>query len=178
MLYKRLLNIFFIFFIIGTLLCLNGCGFHPLSASSVPQNLRTLYLETPNEYSQFTQLLTMRLKALNIHLTNSAKQAPITLRVDNIKINRSEPSIITNSIASTYSYTLTTYVHLINKQGERITPTKKIMLSRTVLLNANQVMTPETSSMAQRDMQREAIQFIYFWLISPQVQQDIKKNGK
>lgn len=152
-----------IFFIIGitfsTLIA--GCGFHSQTLNDIPPQLRTVYLDSPNPYSQLSVQLRRVLTSLNVHLTKTAQAAPITLRIVDNTMTANVPTILYSGNAISYTYTLVTHIEITKWNGKLIYGPKRLSVSRSLLQNANQVYTPDASILVKRELTRTMVTLIY-----------------
>lgn len=152
----------FLFFLIGTVIFnLAGCGFHSQTIQDIPPQLRTIYLDSPNPYSPLTVQLRRTLKSINVHITQTAQAAPVTLRIISNNMTPNIPSIIYSGNATSYSYTLKTTFEIAKRNGEIIFGPKTLHISRSVLQNANQVYTPDATDLLKRELTRSMVTLIY-----------------
>ena len=167
----------FILFIIASLMVtLSGCLLQPRSPNDIPPKLRTLYLDTPNPYSPLSVQLQRLLQSLNVHLTNSAETAPVTLHIMKSEWSDNIQAITYSGNATTYSYTLTTRFELLSRKGKPLIGPTSLRVTRSLIQNANQVYTPNATRLVKREMIRTMVTLIYNQLTSQQTRQMLTKT--
>ena len=168
---------FIISILITTFICstLTACGFRPRSARDIPPPLRTIYLDTPNPYSQLTVQLRRTLQAVDVHVTKTAQAAPVTLRIINSRWSYYIPTILYSGNATKYSYTLTVTFALETRNGKVAVGPKTLGYTRTLLQNANQVYTPNATRLMKREITHTMVTLIYDFLISNNTSQALNK---
>ena len=155
-----------------------GCGFKPRKAADIPPELHTLHIETPNPNSTLSTQLTALLYSLKINLTPSAKDAKVTLHIDNITFTHDQPDITTSGEAVTFIYTMHVNAELIRQSDHHVITQKTFQAQQPLLLNTNQVYAQGVSTLIRRTLQREIIALIYDWLIAEQTQQQLMADIK
>ena len=152
-----------------------GCGFKFRSASEVPPQLHTVYLDTPNPYSRLTTRLGRTLKSVHIHLAYSQRWAPVTLHIISNQMSNSIPTILYSGNATPYTYTLSTRFELLKSNGTVILPPSTLSLSDSLLQNANQIYTPESNVLIERQLTRTMATLIYYRLIASDTRKALEK---
>ncbi len=147
-------------------LLIAGCGFHARSSADVPPELHTLYLQTPNPYSQFSASLSQLLRAVDIQLVKSDQKAPYQLLVTRVHYSHNNPGITSSNTAVQFTFIYSAAVKLVDAKGHSVVPPRGFSASRTLLLNLNQVYTPAAGQLAKNDLERDVISQIYNWLVS------------
>ena len=165
-----------IIIIIALTLSLTACAFHPRNAEDIPLQLKTIYLNTDNPYSEFTTQLKNMLQSLDIKLAKSRFRAPYQIRIKHYKFTQSHPALTTTMLAVTFTYSLRLNLSIYNKAGKSIIGPLKLSTSRTVVQNASQVYTPGTATLAKQELRRDLISRIYYVLISEEVKKALYEH--
>lgn len=136
------------------LLCcfLTACGFHLRNQYDVPPQLNTLYVQSTHPQGNLIMQVKENLRDLNVHITNSASQAPYTLDITNENFSQAGNLMGTaqqvNLLTITYSVTFA----LKNKKQQTIAGPWVVTSSNSYLQNANQILSDSsiTSSLQQQ----------------------------
>lgn len=154
--------------ILFTLFGCTACNWHLRNPNETPAQLRVLYLDADTVESHFHVQLLNLLQSMRIHLVNAPQSAPFILRAYNYSLQHDNPPVSSTNIAITYTYTLTITVSITDASGKVIVPARTIVTSRAVTVNTTQIFTINATSVFQQELQREAINLIYYWLTSDQ----------
>jgi len=149
--------------------CISACGFQLRSANNMPPELRVLYLDINNNYSPFNIKLENMLRSLNIKLTTTPEEAPITLQIIQNQIHHNTPDISTGNSAITYTYTMTFTFTLLNKAGKALIRPQVLHTSERLLMNVNQIYSNSADTAIKQQLQREMLMKIYNILSSGEV---------
>ena len=154
-------------FSIGILICrtLIGCGLKPLSSNNIPPYLRILYIDSPNPYDPLTVQLSRSLEALNVRLTKMKENAPVILRIINIKWKPLIPAILYSTTTTPYTYLLSVDFDLETRNRQILMGPKNLTLRRLSIQNANQIYTPNATRLMKQEMVRTIVSLIYEDLI-------------
>jgi len=143
--------------LLATLL-LSACGWHLRGYQPLPEELKTLYLEVPNENSKLTRSLRRSLKSMGVTLVDSAAQAKVTLVIDDIQHKRRTVSTSGRGKAAEYELTsiLTYSIHDAN--GERLLGPDTISVEKVYLFDPDRVVGAfEEEQLLREEMQRDLI---------------------
>src|SRR3990167_2953593 len=152
--------------LIVTALCsmLTNCGLHSRSPSDIPPQLHTLYLDTSNPDSHLSLQLKRTLASLDVHVVPSSTEAPVTLRIMSSAMTHDTPTIFYSGNAVSYTYSLSTTLQLVKRNGKPIAGATTLNVTRSLLQNANQVYTPEATRMMERQLTTTMTSLIYNYL--------------
>ncbi len=149
-----------------------GCGYHLRNRCELPPLLNRLFLCSDNPYGQFEQTLRHTLRSSGVLLVDSPQAAPITLRIESTKLYTATTNVGPTSQARTYNVTYTVVYSLRNSCGIIILPPQTIVVSNTLMLNANQLLDSNNQlQMLELEMQRDAINQLYNQLSAERVAQ-------
>lgn len=154
------------------MISIGGCGFKPRHPSDLPPQLHFLRLCSPRPEEQLPVMLKRTLQALHVRFT---KHATIILKLSKVQYTYANPNISSTIYAVQYPVTLTVSVFLLGPNQKVILPSHSISVSRVVILNANQVLVPNILREAAQDLTREAVNLIYYWLISENTKQALNQ---
>lgn len=144
----------------------SGCAWHLRNPNEVPAQLKVLNLDPDNIDSHFKVQLINLLESMRISLAPTSAAAPFTLHADHYLLEHNNPPIAATNVAITYTYILHVTVSITDANGKIVVPPHSIVTTRDVTVNTNQIFTINSTSIFQQELQREAINLIYYWLIS------------
>ena len=150
--------------------CCTGCFWywHLRNPSETPPQLKVLYLNAETVDSHFKVQLQNLLESMRITQVKNRQAAPYTLHAFAYSLAHDNPPVASTNVAITYTYTLSVTVSVENAAGVVIVPAHTIVTTREITVNVNQIFTINSTSVFQQDLQREAINLIYYWLTSDQ----------
>ena len=154
---KRFL-FFQLIFLCSTLI---GCGFKPRSPNDISPYLHILYIDSPNPYDPLVVQLSRSLKALNVRLTKIKENAPVILRIINIKWEPLIPAILYSSTTTSYTYLLSIDFDLETRNRKILMGPKNLTLRRLLIQNVNQIYTPNATRLMKQEMIRTTISLIF-----------------
>jgi LPS-assembly lipoprotein len=134
---------------------LAGCGFHLRGAVELP--FPTLYVNVSN-VSQFGNELKRALRASDVHLTDTAKEAAATLSILSELRERHILSLGGQGRVREYELRYRVAYQVTNAKGV-IAPPTEIVLRRDISFNDAEVLGKEAEeALLYRDMQLDAVQ--------------------
>ena len=151
------------------ILVLTGCYWHIRNASEVPSELKVLYLNTENVQSQFRIQLLDLMDSMHITLAKTPEAAPFTLKAYHYQLTHDNPRVATTNVGITYTYTIMVTVSITSADGKVIAGPRVISATRQITVNVNQIFTINSTSVFQAELQREAVNLIYYWLTSDEI---------
>lgn len=154
-----------------SVISLSGCGFKPRRASDIPPQLRTLYFSSVQPFDVFSTQLKGILKALKITLVKKPSEAPFSLQITKYSYKHNDVSMTSTTQAVTYSFTLSITAKIVNRAGKTIVGPRVFSSTRSIMLNADQVLDNSIDLPAKQDMDREATTLLYQWLIASTTRQ-------
>lgn len=160
---KLLIRLLLALFCSLMLLMNSGCGFHLRGTQNLPPQLHTLYLDIEKPDSPFSQDVRTLLLSLHIVLTATPAQAPYILKIS-YQFTHSTPTITSSTQTVAYAFRLFVMAHIENNQGKMIVPPKAIHLTHSLMMNSNEIYIPNTATFVEEELDRDAINLIYFWL--------------
>lgn len=146
-----------------------GCGFHLRNIDEIPLRLHTLYLDCNNPYDPVAVNMKETLKALNVTLVSSSKQALYTLHLDKSVSSSTQPSISDITLATTISFTQSIKASLINNATKKTVIAQTFTESVVQTLNQNQITTNSTTILGSQGLPRALVSDLYVWLTTKQV---------
>lgn len=149
-------------------LCCSACYWHLRNPGETPPQLRVLYLNAETVDSHFKVQLQNLLESMAITQVKTRQAAPYTLHAFAYSLQHDNPPVSSTNVAITYTYTLSVTVSIEDATGLIIVPAHTIVTTRQITVNVNQIFTINSTSVFQQELQREAINLIYYWLTSDQ----------
>lgn len=159
-------NLQIIIFSLFLLLPLSACHWQLRNPNEIPPQLKVLYLDASTVESHLYLQLQNLLESMRIRQVNNPLLAPYTLQVSNYSFQHNNPSVSATNIAITYVFTLQVTVAITDAHGKIVVPPRLISASRDITVNTNQIFTINSTTLFQQELQREAINLIYYWLTS------------
>lgn len=145
-----------------------ACGWQLRNPGEIPPQLKRLYLNGENLDSHFKVHLVNLLQSSKIFLVPGPGAAPLTLNVYDYKLTHNNPPVASTNVPITYTYILKVKVSISNAAGKIVVPPRLIVSTRNITVNTNQIFTINSTSIFQEELQREAINLIYYWMTSDQ----------
>lgn len=172
--HKNHIKYFFTF--LSIVLMLSACSFQFRGQNTLPQSLRTLYLQSNNPYGSLESTLRQTLHSSGVTLVNTAQSAPVTLQISNpIQTNNGAtvgPSSGTRVYTLSYQVTFT----LSNTQNKIFVGPRTLTAIRNLTLSPNQL--PQSNNQVDilnREMERDIVNQLYNMLRSEQVIQALSR---
>lgn len=152
----------------------SGCFWHVRNPEDVPPQLRVMSLVSDNVDSRFNMQLVNLLRSMKIA---SPPDAPLVLHAYAYSLQHNNPGVSSTNVAITYTYSIAITLRVTDPQGKTIVPPHTILASRDITINVNQIFTINSTSVFQEELQREAINLIYYWLTSDQTRHYLIKTS-
>lgn len=153
-----------------------ACNFKLQSGADIPPKLHRIYLTTPYSYSQFTNQLKDFFRAMKMQIVSSPKDAPIGLIITSSDFVNNNPGFTSTNMAVTYVIQFNVSATLADRTGNPIGTPLSLSLSRNLILNSDQITTPDIGTVQKQSLRREAIILLYHWLISKDTVRAIQNN--
>ncbi len=152
---------------------ISGCFWHVRNPEDVPPQLRVMSLISDNVDSRFNMQLVNLLRSMKI---TSPPNAPLVLHAYAYSLQHNNPGVSSTNVAITYTYSIAITLRITDSQGKTIVPPHTILASRDITINVNQIFTINSTNIFQEELQREAINLIYYWLTSDQTRHYLLKS--
>ncbi len=152
-------------FLLSLSILATGCYWHVRNPEDVPPRLRVMSLASDNVDSRFNMQLVNLMRSMKIV---SPPDAPLVLHAYAYSLQHNNPGVSSTNVAITYTYSIAITLRITDPQGKVIVPAHTILASRDITINVNQIFTVNSTSVFQEELQREAINLIYYWLTSDQ----------
>ncbi len=165
-----------LFFLI--LLTCTACYWHLRNPDEVPPQFKVLYLNSDDVDSHFKVQLINLLRSMKITLAPKSRAANFTLNVYDYSLEHDNPDVSSTNVAITYTYTLTVTANITDANGHVVVPAHTIETTRDVTVNTNQIFTINSTSIFQEELQREAINLLYYWMTSDKTRHQINTPWK
>lgn len=127
-------------FLLAISLMLTACGFHPRGKINLAEPLQNVFIKTNEPYSQLVQNLKKYLKLSGVHITDSAAEATTVIELSNEKKAQQQLSVSGTQQTRQYNLILSTSFRLLNQKGLVISPPQSVTESRTITIQANQIL--------------------------------------
>lgn len=142
------------------LMTLSACGFHLRGDSHLPPELHALHLQT-NTKSDFTKELSSKLNTSGVHLTQTAKEAPLVLHVIDESVNRQLNSISSNAQLRYYTLAYSVHYQLLDKHNRQIIAPQVLTTSRHYSVNPHQLLGSQNEENTLiKEMQEELVSLL------------------
>lgn len=154
-----------------------GCGFKLHGQSTLPPQMRTLYLKTNNPYGAFETSLKQALISSGVTLADSPHQAPLTLNISKPIQTINNTTTGTSNETRIYNINYSVVYYLTNAQNKVVLPPQTATSTRSLTLSANQLIESNNQLVQLiREMQREVINNMYYRLSSRQVVEQLNRE--
>lgn len=151
------------------MLLLSGCGFHLRNGHELPRQLQRVYFTAANPDDIVSTELRDTLTSLNIKLVDTPQQAAYTLELSRSVTTHSRANLNNTSRAATLTYQQTINVAIIDNKTQKTVVSSNFSASVSQLLNQNQIMTANTSSLATQSLPHDLVTHIFIWLTTSKV---------
>lgn len=140
-------------------LLLSSCGFHLRGSMPLSPPLQRLYLKTQSPYGELTHNLQQYLKMSGVYLADSPQDASTVL--DIISETTSQQLLGVSGTQQTRQYNLTLNVsfQVTDPKGNVLVAPVTLTQSRTLPINANQILAGSNEATALYQQMRRAIVF-------------------
>lgn len=156
---------------------LTACSFHLRGRAPLPAQLQPLFISTNQPFSDFTKQLKTNLKSTSTEIVDGANKAAYTLQIISAVYTQSIGSISASTNTRLYTLILTVNYQLLNRQGKTILPIQAIAATRTLTVNANQVLGSSIEALTmKREMRDEVIQKMVYRLASGNTRRLLNKS--
>jgi LPS-assembly lipoprotein len=147
------------------ILFLTGCGFHLRGTSALPPQLRTMYVQSTFQYSEFTRQLKKTLKFSHVRLVNSASQAPITLSITNENFSTYQTTIGSTGQSRQYNATYTITYNIQAADGTIIVGPLAVSNTTTITIGPNEILENSNKlNIAKQSLIRNLVMKMMFQL--------------
>lgn len=152
------------------LFCLfgSGCGLHLRDKSMISSNLYDLYFLPEKPYDELSTQLRTLFQSLGIKLVKSKKQARFSIIINMDLFSYSRPDVVDASLPVTLNFIKTASIEIQDNHTNRIITSRDFAVNQSLTLNANQIYTRDANNLIQRQLTRQVVSLIYYWLISTQ----------
>jgi LPS-assembly lipoprotein len=141
--------------------CIAGvgaCGFRPRQQVSLPPNLATLRVETPDRYGSLQRDLELALRRGGATIVERATGSAV-LRVSKASIDRLPLSIGDTGRVSEYLLRYTVEFELVDAAGQVVLPRQTIEMDRDYTFDTAQAFgTPGEEELVRAELERDMVQ--------------------
>lgn len=146
-------------FILLMLFTLTSCGFHLRGSFTLAPALHKIYIETKNPYGQLTRNLQQYLKQSNVEITASPDTATTVLAILSESETQNLVSVDITQLSRQYNLVLTVTYQVTSAKGEVLVPPQTMTETRSLPIQANQVLAGSNEANTLYQKMREAIVF-------------------
>ncbi len=119
---------------------------------------------------------------MGITLTPLPQNASLILRIYQYTFQHNNPAMSTTNVGITYTFTISFMIEIIDNANHVIVPPYFINTSRDITVNTNQIFTINSSTLFQHELQRDAVNLVYYWLTNDNTRHSLasyqeKKNA-
>jgi len=134
-----------------------GCGFHLRGQTSLPPQLKRIYLQSETPFSLLTLQFQQTLKTMGVTIVEQRQAAPITLRLMADTFSQFATGTSTTNQLTTYTLNYTVSYQLLDQQGKALIEPRQVSINRSFTANNNQMLgSTNEQTLLQQDMRREA----------------------
>lgn len=148
--------------------CISACGYHFRSAKDMPPGFHQVFIETSTPYTNLVSLLKQQFKSLQVGVVNVPADAKYTLQILDGHFEHDTQNITTSNQAITLSYRLILQFQITAKNGKVVFGPRRLVATRDVILNANQIITNNISPMVKQQLDRRMADLVFDQLMSEQ----------
>ena len=156
----------------ATLLWLTACSFSFRSLNDLPTGLHVMGIQTTDTYAELTSAMTHMLKDTGVRIVQPEK-ARYSLVLEDTTFNTDLPVRFNNSVASTYTYTISVQAGIQDHTGHLVVPLHAFSASEAIVHNVNQTDTPVMIRVVRQELIRGLSQQIYAWLTDPSLKDSL-----
>lgn len=159
---------FFLLFII--LFFITSCGFHLREPIQLAPSLQNIFIQTSDPYGQLTHHLQQTLKASNIQVSASSKNATAVLDILKEDTNQELLSVGGTQLTRQYKLILTVTFQITDPNGKILVPPTTLSETSTLPIQSNQILGGSNEANNLFAQMRQAIVYnILNRLASPEV---------
>ncbi len=154
-------------FIVFLTALLFGCGFHPRHTSVLPEQYRTVYIDTNQPYSELMTALKEALHNNGVSTTRDVNAATLTLHILHAHTDTKSQTLGPSNNASAYVITYYLTFALALPNGKEILGPQTITSSRTLSLNPDQsIANNNQADITTHALERDIIHQLFYVLSS------------
>ena len=149
------------FIIVFWLVLLAGCGFHLRGEATLPESLKTMYLQGVNTEQGFGLELKRTLKRNGINVIPDYEKGAVILTILQNRFDRRVLSVGSNAKVSEYELDGVVEYKVTDGQGKVLSPPQTLEAQRSYEFDQNQVLAMgEQESLLREQMYQQIIQNI------------------
>lgn len=139
----------------------------------ISSKLYQLYFSPQKPYSELSTQLNMLFRSLGIVLVKKPSQAHFSLVITNDLFSYGRPDVVDASLPTTLNFLQTAHVSIQDTHTHKIIAAQEFTVNQSLTLNANQIYTSDANDLIRKQLSREIVSLIYYWLISSQTKDSI-----
>ncbi len=138
-------------------LTLMSCGYHFRGKLNLAPPLYHLYISTKDPYGPLTRNLREYLKISGVHLTENKESAITVLSIQSETTSQQLLGISGTQQTRQYNLVLTVAFSVENKDGKTLVPTQVLRQTRTLTIQADQILAGSNEANLLYNQMRSAI---------------------
>ena len=138
---------------------LTSCGFHLRGDTPLAPALQTVYIKTKTPYSDFTENLEQYLKMSKVTVVNTPQLATTIIEILSETSSQQLLGVNNTQLTRQYNLILSINFQITDPKGMVLVPQQTVTETRTLAINANQILAGSNESTALLQDMRRAIVF-------------------
>lgn len=122
------------------LISLSGCGFYLRGQQPLPEQLRTLAIQSPSPYSDLSLTLAQALKAKQVTVLSDQQAAPATLELTQDTLQQSLLSVSSSTQVRQFLLTKTIEFQVRSQDNQLIIKPQTLSTTRKLTVDSNQLL--------------------------------------
>ncbi len=152
---------FYTLLILLPVFLVSACGWHLRGVEALDEQLKTLYIDVPGDHVELSRTLKRSFKSMGVQLTETAKEAPLTLTISQVSDKRRTISTSGRGKAAEYELTSIIGYRITNSEGLILQGPAQVSAEKVYLFDPNNVVSAyEEEQILRQEMQRDLIQKI------------------
>jgi LPS-assembly lipoprotein len=138
-------------------LLLTACGFHPQGDANLAPPLKKMYLQTADPYGNLARYLHDYLKMSHVQLVASPDEADTILEIERDSNSQELLSVAGTQQTRQYKLIVTVVFAISDNKGHSILPPQSLAESRTITVQANQILGSSNEASLYASQMRRAL---------------------
>src|SRR3990167_2825886 len=145
---------------------LSSCSFHLRNAQSFSPELNNLYFNSDKPFNVVSTQLRSLLESNQLHLAKKESDARFSLVISDDVFSYSRPDVVNASLPTTMNFIQTATATIEDNLTHKTIISQTFSTTQSLTLNANQIYTADSNDFMKRELTRNMVSLIYYWLIS------------
>lgn len=150
------------------LTCLSGCGFHLRGQTTLPAPLQRIYIKTSQPYGELSHNLRQYLEMSGAYVADTPQGATTVLNIISDTTGQQLLGVTGTQQTRQYNFTVSVTFQLTNPDDTLLTSPETLTQSRTLPINASEILSGSNQANALYRQMRKAIVFDIMNRISSQ----------